>query len=172
VGRQFCFGLVYSMSSSVVVLPYLTVVPAISNALGDPADGSDDAEDTCDPMTAIEDADRLNDTRRSGAWNTEDHVNREEQVPSTEEEVEVIIQCLFLHVTIVDGSVPQQEGEWRNEDEVPDAGTQIAAAIFGTNGEVYDPSNHVKKQSGAQDEPQLEETSYQRARSFWYLICD
>jgi hypothetical protein len=46
---------------------HLTVVPAISSALDDPADGSDDAEDTCDPMTAIENADCLNDTRRSGA---------------------------------------------------------------------------------------------------------
>jgi hypothetical protein len=55
---------------------------------------------------------------------------------------------------------------------IPDAGTQIAAAVFGTNGEVYDASDHVKEQSGAQDQPQLEDTSYQRARSFWYLICD
>jgi len=123
VGRQFRFGLVYSVSGRIMVLPYLTVIPPIPNALDDPTYGSDDTEDACDPMTAIEDADRLNDTRGSSAWDAENHVNRKEQVPSAEEEVKVIIQCLLLHVTVVDGSVPQQEGEWGDEDEVPDAGT-------------------------------------------------
>lgn len=46
---------------------YLTVVPGISSTLEDPAYGSDDTEDTCDPMTAIEDTDRLDYTRGSGA---------------------------------------------------------------------------------------------------------
>lgn len=104
VGRQFCFGLrtpnvnqqkvdrrvghfpylVYSMSSSVMVLPYLcrgwyerlqarveegylTVVPAISNSLDDPSHGSNDTEDARDPMTTIEDPYCLNDARGSGA---------------------------------------------------------------------------------------------------------
>jgi len=130
------------------MLPYLTVVPGISNALEGPTYGSDDTEDSRDPMTAIEDADRLNYTRGSGTWDTEDHVNREEEVPSAEKEIDVIIQRLFLHVTVVDGSVPQQEGEWCDEDEVPDAGTKVAAAVFGTNGKVYDASDHVEEQCG------------------------
>jgi len=42
------------------------VVPAISGALDGPANGGDDAEDACDPMTVIKDPDRLNYTRGSG----------------------------------------------------------------------------------------------------------
>lgn len=45
---------------------YLTVVPAIPNTLEDPTYGSDDAEDACNPVTAIEDTDRLNYARGSG----------------------------------------------------------------------------------------------------------
>lgn len=123
VSCQFSFGFVYSVPSSIMMLPYLAVVPAVSNTLEDPAYGSNDAEDTCDPMATTEDADRLNDTRGSCAWDTKDHVNREEQVPSTEEEIEIVIQSLFLHVTVVDGPIPQQEGKWRDKDEVPNART-------------------------------------------------
>ena len=45
---------------------HLTVVPGIPNALDEPASGSNDTEDTCHPMTTIEDADRLDDTRGPG----------------------------------------------------------------------------------------------------------
>ena len=74
---------------------YLAVIPPIPGALDDPAHGSNDTEDACNPMTAIENADRLNDTRRSGTkvdvvggsvriyetivnlpWDTEDPKNR------------------------------------------------------------------------------------------------
>jgi len=120
MGRELCFGLVYSVSSSIVMLPYLVVVPAVSSTLDGPAYSSDDAEDACDPMTATKDADGLNYTRGPGTWDTEDHVYGEEQVPSTEEKVDIIIHGLFLHIAIVDGSVPQQEGERCDEDEVPD----------------------------------------------------
>jgi len=130
------------------MLPYLAIVPGVSDTLERPTYGSDDTEDTRDPMTAAEDADRLNYTRGSGAWDAEDHVNREEEVPS----------------------VPQQEGEWCDEDEVPDAGTEIAAAVFGANGKVYDGSDHVEEQCGTQDQPELKETSDQGAGCFWDLI--
>jgi len=158
------------VSGSVVMLPYLAIVPGVSDTLERPTYGSDDTEDTRDPMTAAEDADRLNYTRGSGAWDAEDHVNREEEVPSAKEEINVIIQCLLLHVTVVDGSVPQQEGEWCDEDEVPDAGTEVAAAVFGANGKVYDGSDHVEEQCGTQDQPELKETSDQGAGCFWDLI--
>ena len=46
---------------------YLTVVPTISDTLKDPTYGSNNTENACDPMTAIEDADRLNYARGSGA---------------------------------------------------------------------------------------------------------
>ena len=32
---------------------------------------------------------------------------------------------------------------------VPDAGTEVTATVFGTNGKVYDASDHVEKQCGA-----------------------
>jgi len=52
-------------SSQGVVKRYLTIVPAISNALEGPTYGSNDTEDTCDPITATEDADRLDYARGS-----------------------------------------------------------------------------------------------------------
>ena len=75
--------LVYGVPSSVMMLPYLcrgwrerfqagvgerylTVVPAISSGLDDPPYGSNDTEDSCDPMAAIEDPYRLNDACGSG----------------------------------------------------------------------------------------------------------
>ena len=45
---------------------YLTVVPAISSTLDGPAYSCNDAEDAHNPMSAIEDPDRLNYTGRSG----------------------------------------------------------------------------------------------------------
>lgn len=45
---------------------YLTIVPSVSSTLEDPTQGGDDTEDTRHPMTAIEYADRLDYTRRSG----------------------------------------------------------------------------------------------------------
>ena len=45
---------------------YLTVVPAISSTLDGPAYGCDDAEDARNPMSAVEDPDRLNYTGGSG----------------------------------------------------------------------------------------------------------
>jgi len=55
----------YEKSSQGVVKRYLTVVPAISNALEGPTYGCDDTEGTCDPMTATEDEDRLDYARGS-----------------------------------------------------------------------------------------------------------
>jgi len=140
--------LVNTVSGSVVVLPYLAVVPTVSGTLEDPTYGGDDTEYTRNPMTAIEYTDRLDDTRGSGTWDAENHVNREEQVPSAEEEIDVVVQRLLLHVTVVYGSVPQQEGEWCDEDEVPDARAEVTTAVFGTNGKVYDASDHVEEKCG------------------------
>jgi hypothetical protein len=72
---------------------YLTVIPAVSSSLDDPSYRSNDTEDSCDPMTAVEDSDCLNDTRGSSTkgvslatrilritanlpWDTEDPKNR------------------------------------------------------------------------------------------------
>lgn len=55
------------MSRRRVAKRYLTVVPAISKTLDGPANGGDDTEDTCNPMAATKDADRLNYARGSGA---------------------------------------------------------------------------------------------------------
>ena len=60
------YGGSYRKLEAEVVERYLTVVPAISNTLEDPTYGSDDTEDACDPVTTIEDTDRLDYTRRSG----------------------------------------------------------------------------------------------------------
>jgi len=154
------------------MLPYLAVVPAISNALEGPAYGGDYTEDTCSPVTAAKNGDCLYYSRGSSAWDAKYHVNGEEEVPSAEEEIDVIVQCLLLHVTIVNGSVPQQEREWCDEYEIPDAGAQSTAAIFCTSGEVYDAGDHVEEQRGAEDQPQLEEAGDQRTGCFRNLIGD
>jgi hypothetical protein len=83
-GGQELPYLVHGVSSGIVMLPYLwegpcekaegrgrqtylTVVPAISATLKDPAYGGDDAENARDPVAAVKNPDRLNYTRGSGA---------------------------------------------------------------------------------------------------------
>jgi len=143
VGGQFGFCLVHGMASGCVMAPNLTVVEGITQKLEGPAHGCNGTNDARRPVTLGKHLDGLDETSRAGAGNADDHVNAQEHVEATEEKVHVIVQGLFLHVAIVDRSIPQQEGEGRDEEQVANASTEVSSSVTRTGNEDEDTSEHV-----------------------------
>jgi len=129
---QFTFRLRERMPSLVMMLPNLPIVPRISQALNEPSDSCHDPQYSAYDVSPREHRDSLNETCRAGRRNTKDHVDGEEEVPAAEEEVEVIVQRLLLHVGIVNRTVPQQERQDPNNRKVRNGRPQILGTVAGS----------------------------------------
>jgi len=143
VGGQFGLCLVHGVTSCGMMTPNLAVVEGITQKLEGPAYCCDGTNDARCPVTLRKHLDGLNKTSRTGAGNADDHVDAKEDMETTEKEVQVIVQGLFLHVAIVDRSVPQQEGEGRDDEQVANACTEVSASVTRASNEDEDAREHV-----------------------------
>jgi len=77
------------VSAGSEVCTHRTIVPCIAHSLQSPPDGRNRTKHATYNCTMLESDDCANKTRTPCARDADDHVNRKQQVPATEEEVDV-----------------------------------------------------------------------------------
>jgi len=135
------------------MIPDLAVIESTADTLQGPASGSKCAKDASYQVTLGEHLNSLDETSGTGAGDADNHVDTEEEVETTKEKVHVIVQCLFLHVTIVDRSVPQKEGEGWDYEQVANASTEVFSSVTRAGNEDEYTGKHVYKEGSEKDEP-------------------
>ena len=99
-------GLIERVTFFMVMTPDDPVVPQVTNALREKAKRRYETECARNPMAVCQESNGHQSARTAGGPYTNERIKRKKQVATTEQEVYVVKERVFLHKTVVQRAEP------------------------------------------------------------------